>query len=720
LSNPLVICHRAGNAEAYYQQPGGALGNSAQERPDNLGQIRLAGVMHTRATCCILREPSGNAAERKGYPQREAQAVSDSDINDVEAASIGRNADPEDPHHEPRREVSGTTRVLPETSRGAAAGLFFRFIVLAIGLNALLGLGLIVFDIADTLRNTRDQLTELGDVMAGLCSGLLERHPDQTPREVVSEASALTGTAMALLNRNGELVFSTHGDIAEHLPQVLGLRPTIGVHFEINAELGPLSGAWALYEFVDDLRLLAIVPHSPEDEGLLQYMTISAGVLGLGLAISFWIMLAATRWGLHRPLQRLVDNLTGALAKDVQRRREAERQAVAARLEAERHLAFRNNLIDASSSVGIVATDAAGRIQIYNRAAEQILGYQAHEVVGNMTLEALAAMTSRAANQELPLRSMMQPLAGEEFVVDKQGDQHLVALSRSDIVDSDGRLMGELLAFVDVTKPRRLEAELHVNELQLVQSAKLASLGEMATGVAHELNQPLNNIGLLSSRVLKRLDSLPHDDARFCRERLEGIRGQVDRASKIIDQLRSFGRRSERQLENIDIREPIDHVHRMLCQQFEEQGIELRIELPAELPQVRADPAQLEQVIVNLLTNARDALASSSSPSRSGEPTVTIRAQPAELDDNPALAIVIADNGPGMSDEVKSRVFQPFFTTKDPGKGTGLGLSISYGLVRGFGGTLDVESLPGQGAEFSILLPLAPDHDDRTPQNPAR
>lgn len=608
---------------------------------------------------------------------------------------------------------------LPTTTRHAAQRLFFRFIVLAVSLNALLGLGLIAFDVADSLGGTRERLREVGEILGGMCTGLMERHPNRAPEQVVAEVAAVSNTPMALVGSRGEILYATDGRIRQHFFKLFGPRPSAGTRFEISDHLGGLSGAWLLSPFVHDLSLLVIVGHSPRDEGLLQYMTISAGVLGLGLAISFWIMLGATRWVLHRPLQRLVDQLTGALARDIERRRSAERRAVDARIEAERHLTFRDNLINASSSVGIVATDAAGTVQIYNRAAERILGYPSDEIVGKTTIETLRRLAQRQPSQEVPLRSLMEPLEGEEFLVDQAGEQHLVAMSRSEIADGEGTRMGELLAFIDVTKPRQLEAELHLNELQLLQSAKMASLGEMATGVAHELNQPLNNIGLMASRMLKRVNALPDADAAFCRERLGRIRDQVERAGRIIDQLRGFGRRSERPLERVDVRLPLGHVEEMLASELEQDGIALRIALPPALPLVKAEPSQLEQVLVNLLLNARDAFRIAGLTPPVGR-YIRVEAERRTLEGGrPALALLVRDNGPGMSDEVRSRVFQPFFTTKDPGQGTGLGLSISYGLIRSFGGTLSVESRFGHGAEFAIVLPLADERDEATDDHPA-
>jgi len=416
-------------------------------------------------------------------------------------------------------------------------------------------------------------------------------------------------------------------------------------------------------------------------------------------------MLFAANWMLRRPLARLVEQLTSALAMDVHKRTRAEERAVAARLEAEAHLAFRDNLINASESVGIVATDAEGRIRVWNQAAERILGHSARELCGRVSLDDLLAR-ARAA---LPDRTQSWPLIhageGEEMLADAAGVLHLLELQRSDIRDREGGLRGSLVTFIDITERRRLEAELQQNELKLLQSSKLATLGEMATGVAHELNQPLNNIGLLGSRMTRKLEQLPlaAEDREFLAEKLAKVQTQVERAGKIIDHLRTFGRVRERAFASVDLRTSIEGVLVFLAEQLRQHSIDVALELPGELPRVTADEAQLEQVLMNLIINARDAL--DEIPGETHAKQITIAAARGRFDHGAAAVVLeVRDNGPGIPSEVQQRIFDPFFTTKEVGKGTGLGLSISYGLVRDFGGTLEVESRPQKGATFRVRL----------------
>jgi histidine kinase len=449
--------------------------------------------------------------------------------------------------------------------------------------------------------------------------------------------------------------------------------------------------------------LLAVAPHLPEAEGRLVYFTVSAGVLGLGLAISVLVMLVTGNWMVRHPMSRVVQQLSGALARDIERRKAAEKKAVEARLKAEGHLAFLKNLIDASNRVGIVATDAEGLIQLLNRGAEVSLGASPADALGKLTLDDLHARTSRPSLEDTSLHFVVQE--GEELVMDSSGVEHVIAVNYSNIVDGDGNTNGRLMVFIDITERKRLELKLKQQEMQLIQSAKLAGLGEMATGVAHELNQPLNNIGLLASRISRRLDRAA-PEAKFILERLEKVQEQVQRASKIIEQLRTFGRPAEMSVTSFPVRRPLDAVLDLLRQQLVDRRIHLEVDIPDELPNVRADEAQLEQVLINLLNNARDALGELDCSNR--KPSIRIKAELETSSDDavPKVCLHVEDNGPGMSEGVACRVFEPFFSTKDVGRGTGLGLSISYGLVQGFGGTLTVRSQPAEGTIFSMTLPV--------------
>jgi C4-dicarboxylate-specific signal transduction histidine kinase len=240
----------------------------------------------------------------------------------------------------------------------------------------------------------------------------------------------------------------------------------------------------------------------------------------------------------------------------------------------------------------------------------------------------------------------------------------------------------------------RREQELRDKQEQLVQAGKLATLGELTTGVAHELNNPLNNIGLYVGNVIDRAENGQLDPEQLVSD-LEKAMAQVRKATEIISHLRTFGRAAPIALEPADIHEIIRRSLSLVQEQLKQRGIEVVFDLTDEDAVVLANPIQLEQVFINLLTNARDAL----------EEAAIKEIRIASWCDDRTVHITFADTGPGIPIELESRVFDPFFTTKEVGSGTGLGLSITYSIVKEHGGEISVMSPLGQGATFRIELP---------------
>jgi len=603
--------------------------------------------------------------------------------------------------HDPA--FASSVDLLDRSTAQGARGIFLRFVLVVLGINFVVGGFVIAFDIWSSVRQTRKELETAARHAQRVAGQLSNAEPGLAPDQVMHRASDLTGMPMALLDLHGNLLAFTDPQMVAGVQAVYAGTPGPGVRFAIREDLGDVSGAWLLQPFGANAQLLVVAPHSVEDEGRIEYLTVSAGVLALGEGFSLMTMLLLANWMLRRPLSRLVNDLTSALSRDIQRRQVAEQRAVAARIEAERHLQFRNNLLDASDQVGIVATGSDGTIEIFNRAAHRILGFDESEVVGSMTLDDLRRRTDGVSLPGADDARTLAVDAGEEVLVDKRGAAHLVAMNESPILDAQGRMRGRVAVFIDVTERKRLEANLRFNELQLMHSARLASLGEMATGVAHELSQPLNNIGLLASRIARRLDD-PSPDVGFLQEKVSKIEGQVRRASRIIQQLRAFGRPSVHQLSLFPVARPVEAVLDLIRQQLADRGISLQVDIPADLPHACADESQVEQVLINLLNNARDALGE-----RQGSPEtpcIKVWAEARQPDGSTGseVHLCVGDNGPGIPPEIASRIFEPFFTTKEVGKGTGLGLSISYALVRGFGGRIEVQSSPRGWTVFRVVM----------------
>jgi len=255
-------------------------------------------------------------------------------------------------------------------------------------------------------------------------------------------------------------------------------------------------------------------------------------------------------------------------------------------------------------------------------------------------------------------------------------------------------IMGDLRE--TTAEMQRREQELRDKQEQLVQAGKLATLGELTTGVAHELNNPLNNTGLFVGNAIDLLELGVGNKDQIVGE-LRRAMQQVRKATEIISHLRTFGRVASVSHEAVSLRQVIEGALSLMQEQLRLREIGVTVDLGPEEPVVVGNPIQLEQVFINLLTNARDAVAES--------PRKAIRISGSLGPEG--VEVAFTDTGEGIPPGVERRIFDPFFTTKEVGKGTGLGLSITYGIIKEHGGTISVVSLPGEGATFLIHLPLA-------------
>ncbi len=254
-----------------------------------------------------------------------------------------------------------------------------------------------------------------------------------------------------------------------------------------------------------------------------------------------------------------------------------------------------------------------------------------------------------------------------------------------------------ILATTDIT-------EMVEKDAQLVQASKMTMLGEMSAGIAHELNQPLNAIKMgneyLKMMVEKGKD-IPEKDLL---EVAGQVSEQVDRASEIINHLREFGRKTDFAKEKVEINKPIRVAVGLLKPQLNLQNIMVDLDLEENLPPILAHNNRIEQVIFNLVTNARDALSQKKKAGlETGRDVVTIRS----FRENKRVAVTVSDTGIGISRDAREKIFEPFFTTKEVGKGLGLGLSITYGIVKDYGGEIEIQSKEGQGTTFKLCFPCA-------------
>src|SRR5437870_3927077 len=293
----------------------------------------------------------------------------------------------------------------------------------------------------------------------------------------------------------------------------------------------------------------------------------------------------------------------------------------------------------------------------------------------------LARQTERLDNSRRALLHILQ-------------DSHKDKLHLEDSRKAMIHIMGDLRE--TTAEMQRREQELRDKQEQLVQAGKLATLGELTTGVAHELNNPLNNTGLFVGNAVDLLELGGTDTGPIVRALRQALQ-QVGKATEIISHLRTFGRAAPVSREPISLRQVIERSLALMREQLRLREIEVTADLGPAEPVVVGNPIQLEQVFLNLLTNARDAVADA--------PRKAIRISGAV--GAATVAVAVADTGPGIPPGLERRIFDPFFTTKEVGQGTGLGLSITYGIVKEHGGTISVVSQPGEGATFLLQLPLA-------------
>ncbi|MGI9568577.1 MAG: PAS domain-containing sensor histidine kinase, partial [Desulfobulbia bacterium] len=254
-----------------------------------------------------------------------------------------------------------------------------------------------------------------------------------------------------------------------------------------------------------------------------------------------------------------------------------------------------------------------------------------------------------------------------------------------------------LVTTSDITK--RLEAE-----QQLIQASKMATLGEMATGVAHELNQPLSVIKTASNFFIRKVRKKEPIKEEILETMAEEIDSHVDRASKIINHLREFGRKADLGLQSVQINQVIVKTFDIFSQQLKVRGIDTIWSLQDDLPEIMSDADRLEQVFINLLINARDAIMDrlEKEDQLAFDKKIFLRTR----SEKNKVVIEVCDTGIGILPSVVDKIFEPFFTTKEVGKGTGLGLSISYGIIKDFGGKIRVVKNDPHGTCFVITFPI--------------
>jgi two-component system, NtrC family, sensor kinase len=341
---------------------------------------------------------------------------------------------------------------------------------------------------------------------------------------------------------------------------------------------------------------------------------------------------------------------------------------------------FNVNIIE-SIHVGVLACDLKHHIESWNSPMEGLYGLKRSEAVGKRLEEVFPPELVAELPRLVELRGIESLYKFRLRAHD--GRERIVNITFTPLVGKDDSVIGRLVIFNDLTERVNLED-------QLMQAEKLSSIGLLAAGVAHEVNTPLAVISSQAQMLAKQMDP---DDPRA--RTLDKITKQAFRASEIVNSLLKFSRVSGSEFAEIDLNKIIRETLSLVEPMLKTSKISLNLQLTHELPSVFGNSGKLQQVFMNLIMNARDAMP------RGGELTLATEAE------NGSVLIEVSDNGMGIPPEHLTRIFDPFFTTKSTSRGTGLGLAVSYGIIREHAGQIRVESTVGRGTAFRLEFPAA-------------
>jgi len=346
-----------------------------------------------------------------------------------------------------------------------------------------------------------------------------------------------------------------------------------------------------------------------------------------------------------------------------------------------------------SAADGVITADMHGRILIFNEAAEHVFGYTAKEALNNLSIhdiypdqkqyDIMRKLRSSKVDGKGKLRSFRVD------VIDKAGKRIPISLNASIIYDQEEEI-ATIGFFHDLREQLQIQKELEKTQLQLLQAEKMASLGKLSAGVAHQLNNPLGGITLFTKLILEE-----YELETGIKEDLHRILKDAERCRDTVKELLEFSRQTRHFVQPHDINKAVSRTLFLLENQTLFHNIEIKKDL-SSIPLVPVDIQQLNHIFMNIILNAAQAMA--------GKGTLTIKSY--RLPDKDWVCIEISDTGPGIPDHILRHIFDPFFTTKEEGEGTGLGLSLVYSIVENHGGRIYAKNNPGKGAVFIIELPL--------------
>ena len=517
----------------------------------------------------------------------------------------------------------------------------------------------------DAQRSEQRQTEAAAEIARLALRKVTVAHASHAILKILDEVVPSSGKAIGIITSDGHTIsyVAANGSCA----QMEGLLAPV--------ERSAVRVAWARQEptFVENLREKAHNPERvPEQPAITIPLIASNRRLGVLIVTSETPQLQT---GPHvdallrlAPAVALVIDVL-LLSEDEQRIHARERTLAAA-------------LATMDQPVLILGVDA--KVQYANAAAIKEYGYDATEISGLSVDDFVVPTTLTSRRQTIPAIQIDKPLwTGEHVHRRKDGSEFPAAVTLSHIRDGADNIVGLVIGVRNLTEEQKVADHLGRTE-------KLAAIGELVAGVAHELNNPLTGISTFAQLLLE--DNLQREQF----ESVSLIKREADRAIGVIRDLLLFARKTEARDVVVDVNTIVKHTVRLRALASRSSGIEVHMHLDETNPQVRGDEQKLQQVLLNLLVNAEAAMEGAQLRH------LTVMTQRKQG----MVQIVVSDTGHGMQPAIAQRVFEPFFTTKAPGEGTGLGLSVSYGIIQAHDGAISVESTPDTGTTFTILLPL--------------
>jgi len=343
-------------------------------------------------------------------------------------------------------------------------------------------------------------------------------------------------------------------------------------------------------------------------------------------------------------------------------------------------------------SDAVIALDNDYKIFFWNKGAERIFGYTADEMLGKTVDPIIPSELKEKGELQWLFEETLRKGYIENYETErirKDGRRIIVNLSRSLIKDENGEVLGSIAIVKDVTQIKELEK-------QIQHSDKLALIGQIAAGIAHEIGTPLNVISGNAEYVMMEMgENNPY------KEELETIISQAERIANLIKQLLEFARPRKPNYTKVNVNNELHHVVELLKHQFEKSNIKLNLKFSEDIPSIYADCSQIHQVFLNIIVNAIQAI------NQNGVIEIETFAKDGYVN------IKFRDNGVGILPEHIHKIFEPFFTTKEAGKGTGLGLAVSKRIIDEHNGKIEVESTPGKGTVFTVKFPTYIKKEDK-------